>query len=348
MFSLKWLYVGIGILALSTASALYYGGDIVESMIPSKHLEIEISTQEQLEDTQYYEKEVFSNFTPRGSAKESFSLELKHTAPEEMLKQLKLCFGGEFKAAPGYRHIAGVAKPETIEKLKTFVETMDQPVGTVRLTVEMIQAATDKNESFDLSFLAKYSPGISNEVFASFGYAKDVFTSSLNYKFLDLLADISNSSSNIKCYSTSSQLVKDRTTAEFSYGSQFPIETAQSQNGNLTTTVTFKNIKYSLEFGVRILPSKESVELTVVQKNDSLEAVVRSRGNKAPVISSQDLKAVIDCPFDATVKVLTLDLESSQKNVSAPNIPILKSLLKSTKNTNKDVKLIVFVMPELV
>jgi len=127
---------------------------------------------------------------------------------------------------------------------------------------------------------------------------------------------------------------------------------AINQNAGITANITYKDVLLKLEV-VPMINSDKDVTLVIAQTNNNvLGEADFGGGNKAPIISAQDLTTTVTVPNGGTVVLGGLIVERMETDDSGVpflmRIPVLGYLFKQTTRKVQRKELIVLLQPTVV
>lgn len=128
--------------------------------------------------------------------------------------------------------------------------------------------------------------------------------------------------------------------------------TAVNQSAGITANITYKDVLLKLEV-VPLINANKDVTLVIAQSNSN---IVRYEdfggGNRAPIVSAQELTTTVTVPNGGTVVLGGLIIEDTQANDSGlpflMRIPVLGYLFKQTARNVKRTELLVLLQPTVV
>ncbi|MBU3664786.1 MAG: hypothetical protein FGM15_02740 [Chthoniobacterales bacterium] len=128
--------------------------------------------------------------------------------------------------------------------------------------------------------------------------------------------------------------------------------TAINQSAGITANITYKDVLLKLEV-VPLINANKDVTLVIAQSNSN---IVRYEdfggGNRAPIVSAQELTTTVTVPNGSTVVLGGLIIEDTQANDSGlpflMRIPVLGYLFKQTARNVKRSELLVLLQPTVV
>ena len=128
--------------------------------------------------------------------------------------------------------------------------------------------------------------------------------------------------------------------------------TAVNQSAGITANITYKDVLLKLEV-VPLINANKDVTLVIAQSNSN---IVRYEdfggGNRAPIVSAQELTTTVTVPNGGTVVLGGLIIEDTQANDSGlpflMRIPVLGYLFKQTTRNVKRTELLVLLQPTVV
>jgi len=127
---------------------------------------------------------------------------------------------------------------------------------------------------------------------------------------------------------------------------------AVNQNAGITANITYKDVLLKLEV-VPMINSDKDVTLVIAQTNNNvLGEADFGGGNKAPIISAQDLTTTVTVPSGGTVVLGGLIVERMETDDSGVpflmRVPVLGYLFKQTTRKVQRKELIVLLQPTVV
>lgn len=128
--------------------------------------------------------------------------------------------------------------------------------------------------------------------------------------------------------------------------------TTINQSAGITANITYKDVLLKLEV-LPLINANKDVTLVIVQTNNNvLGETDFGGGNKAPIISAQELTTTVTVPNGGTVVLGGLIIERMEANDSGVpflmRIPVLGYFMKQTTRAVKRQELIVLLQPTVV
>jgi type II secretion system protein D len=124
-----------------------------------------------------------------------------------------------------------------------------------------------------------------------------------------------------------------------------------NNNGNVTTTVEYRDVVLKLEVVPLINPNGE-VTLTIAQVNDTIIGTQRVEPNDIPIIGTEQLITTITVPDGHTVVLGGLISEETKRDTEGiplvSRIPLLGNLFKENRKNKNRKELIIFLQPKVV
>ena len=195
---------------------------------------------------------------------------------------------------------------------------------------------------------APFGPLAGFNVYGQISEALDVFVSALE------------TSSKFKVLSRPSVFALNNKKAVITSGQSIPVPTQSlsnasssgtNSNGNVTTTIAYKDVVLKLEV-IPLIDPDGMVTLKIAQTNDTVVGNQVVAQNNVPIIGTEQLTTTVTVPTGNTIVLGGLISETDKKNTSGTpfisRVPLLGNLFK-TKSTSKERKeLIIFIQPTVI
>jgi len=124
-----------------------------------------------------------------------------------------------------------------------------------------------------------------------------------------------------------------------------------NSNGNVTTTVEYRDVVLKLEVVPLINPNGE-VTLTIAQVNDTQVGTQRVEPNDIPIIGTEQLITTVTVPDGNTIVLGGLISEQDSRDTEGlpfiSRVPLLGSFFKDDKKNLSRKELIIFIQPQVV
>ncbi len=287
-------------------------------------------------------------------------------------------------ADPPSNTIYVIGSKEAVDKVNALLDKLDRKPAQVYLSTVIGQLTLGKGLEFGIDYLTQFhkTGGDSGYAASSIFRRSDIIT---NNNISDMRDNIITTpfgpatgfnvygqiAEGVEAYlnalqtsdrfhvlSRPSVFALNNKKATITSGQQYPVPyqsiTTPSNNlgnGNVTTTVEFKDVVLKLEVVPLISPNGE-VTLTIAQVNDNIVGTQRVEPNDVPIIGTEQLTTTVTVPSGNTVVLGGLISESKTKSDSGlpgiSRIPLLGNLFKNTKNDQERKELIVFIQPHVV
>ncbi len=195
---------------------------------------------------------------------------------------------------------------------------------------------------------APFGPLTGFNMYGQISEALDVFVSALetNNKFKVLSRPSVFALNNKKAVITSGQSIPVPTQTLNNASSS-----GTNSNGNVTTTIAYKDVVLKLEV-IPLIDPDGMVTLKIAQTNDTVIGNQVVALNAVPIIGTEQLTTTVTVPSGNTVVLGGLISETEKKDTSGipyiSRLPLLGALFRN-KNTSKERKeLIIFIQPTVV
>lgn len=193
-----------------------------------------------------------------------------------------------------------------------------------------------------------FGPAKGLNIYGQIGDAVDVFISALS------------TSNDFKVISRPSVFALNNKKAVITSGQQIPypgtsLTNASSgganNNGNVTTTVEYKDVVLKLEV-IPLINPDGNVTLRIAQVNDSVIGSQLIGGNEVPTISTEQLTTTVTVPDGNTIVIGGLISEQDKKDTEGipglSRIPVLGRLFREDIKSKERSELIIFIQPVVV
>lgn len=193
-----------------------------------------------------------------------------------------------------------------------------------------------------------FGPAKGLNVYGQIGEAVDVFISALS------------TSNDFKVLSRPSVFALNNKKAVITSGQQIPYpatsltnasSTGNNNNGNVTTTVEYKDVVLKLEV-IPLINPDGNVTLRIAQVNDSVIGSQVIGGNDVPTISTEQLTTTVTVPDGNTIVIGGLITEQDKKDTEGipglSRIPVLGRLFREDLKAKERSELIIFIQPVVV
>jgi pilus assembly protein CpaC len=147
-------------------------------------------------------------------------------------------------------------------------------------------------------------------------------------------------------------VVRSGERGDFLVGSEIPIQTVSGVGGNLTPSITFKQVGIKIDFAPEVLESG-AIRLRIDPAEVSnIQQFINLSGILAPIIDTRTVKTSVDLKEGESLILAGLLSDQMKKNMSKipilGDIPILGALFRSTSDQLTKTDLAFFITPKLV
>lgn len=289
-------------------------------------------------------------------------------------------------ADPLSNSIIIIGPKEDKDKVSMLLDRLDQKPPQTYLATVIGELTLDNEMDTGVDFLHHFTPTGSNSGIASANINKrtdiitgnnvtDVRNNDITTPFgpttgfnvygqissaLDAFVTLLETSSHFKVLSRPSVFALNNRKATITSGQSIPVPTqtltnasssTTANNGNVTTTIDYKDVVLKLEVIPLIDPDGE-VTLTIAQTNDTVVGNQQVAQNNVPIIGTEQLSTTVTVPNGNTVVLGGLIAEQYKKTTSGvpyvSRIPVLGSLFKSDTTTKERKELVIFIQPRVV
>jgi type II secretion system protein D len=268
--------------------------------------------------------------------------------------------------------------PESVEKVRLMLDTLDRRPLQVYLSTVIGQLTLGKDRELAVDLLQKFSrdSGTAAGSINRLGSTADtrvnptsLITSSafpaaagltvygalgqtLNYYVKAL-----ESSNRFKVLSRPVVYTANNKKAVISSGQKIAVPTSTISNVNdsdstaVTSNIEYQDVVLKLEV-IPLINADREVTLQIAQVNDSIVGSQTIAGNTVPTIGTQEVRTTVTIPNQATVLLGGLITESLEENNSGipilKDIPLLGHLFKSDIKNKDRSELIIMIQPQVI
>ncbi len=289
-------------------------------------------------------------------------------------------------ADPLNNSIIVIGSKEDKDKVDGLITMLDRKSPQVYLATVIGQLTLTDGLQFGIDYLQKFTStgansGLTSALIATkediitnnnvSDMTTNLITSSIaNSKGFNIYGQIGDSvdafvtaletSSKFKVLSRPSVFALNNKKAVITSGQSIPVPTQSltnsssstgSDNGNVTTTIEYKDVVLKLEVIPLINPDGE-VTLKIAQVNDTVVGYQTVSENEIPIIGTEQLITTVTVPNGNTVVLGGLISESDKKDTEGipyiSRIPLLGNLFKETVTSKDRKELIIFIQPVVV
>jgi len=280
---------------------------------------------------------------------ETALLELKNVSPKKVMNLIPDYYTKFIKADTDTNTIAITAPKEIIDKIVTFINSVDKNKGQLRISVTAVEIAKELVNSkspFEFSLNIPESIGdVTSGIDAvlSWGYSNDPFTFQAEiFNVLKAQMKILEKNHLAKIETDPSVLVKDRETATLFVGETRNIVYEGSDGNKLTETI---ETGVKLEVTPTIYP-----EFIQLKLKPNISQFGKSDVDGYVVYNNEVSSTINVKPGQTAVLAgITID-ESKTNNLFIPGLgqlPILRFFFSDEESTKGQKELIIFVTPEI-
>jgi general secretion pathway protein D len=307
------------------------------------------------------------------------------TPPQEDNAPISLLVGKtRLVADPQSNTIFVMGDQEAIDKVSGFLDKLDRRPAQVYLSTVIGQLSLGDGYEMGVDYLTEFNRAGNNAGFtASSLFGKnnigtsniitDVRDNLITTPFgpgagfnvygqiaqgLDAFVTALQSADRFKVLSRPSVFALNNKKATITSGSQVPVPyqtitnaSGANANGNVTTTVDFKDVVLKLEV-VPLINANNEVTLTIAQINDTITGTQRVEPNNIPIIGTEQLVTTVTVPDGQTIVLGGLISETSTKSDNGvpgvSRIPLLGHLFRNSKRDLKRKELLIFIQPHVV
>jgi pilus assembly protein CpaC len=147
-------------------------------------------------------------------------------------------------------------------------------------------------------------------------------------------------------------VVRSGEKGDFLVGSEIPVQTVTGAGGNITPSITFKQVGIKIDFAPEVLETGairlriDPAEVSNIQQFISLSGVL------APIIDTRTVSTSVDLKDGESLILAGLLSDQMKKNISKipilGDVPILGALFRSTSDQLEKTDLAFFITPKLV
>ncbi len=199
-----------------------------------------------------------------------------------------------------------------------------------------------------------------NDITAAFGPLTGFNMYGQISEALDVFVSALETTNKFKVLSRPSVFALNNKKAVITSGQSIPVPTQSlsnassssvNSNGNVTTTIAYKDVVLKLEV-IPLIDPDGMVTLKIAQTNDTVIGNQVVGQNNVPIIGTEQLTTTVTVPTGNTIVLGGLISETDKKNTSGipyiSRVPLLGNLFKN-KNTSKERKeLIIFIQPTVI
>lgn len=180
--------------------------------------------------------------------------------------------------------------PESrLAHVTALVEAADSPPRSVTVEAVLVLASLSSGQDFGVSWLAGWSPGRAELGTGTVAIGSGNLLISAGAFEIALTSAVSAGSATvISRPSVGSELGQK---SSISSGREVGVVSTDSLNGNVVSSVDFKNVALSIE--ATVFQSGDNYRVSVIQKNDELDGSAVIDGRSVPEISTQSLETVL-------------------------------------------------------
>jgi len=237
-----------------------------------------------------------------------------------------------------------------INYLQKFVKTGSNSGFTSSLLTTRDDIVTNSNVSSITDNLITSAIGNARgfNIYGQIGDTVDAFVSALE------------STSDFKVISRPSVFALNNKKAVITSGQSIPVPTQSltnansvnaDNNGNVTTTIEYKDVVLKLEV-IPLINPDGNVTLKIAQVNDTVVGTQLVAQNEVPIIGTEQITTTVTVPNRNTIVLGGLISEQDQKDTEGipylSRIPVLGNLFKDTVKSKVRKELIIFIQPVVV
>lgn len=307
------------------------------------------------------------------------------TAPEADNAPISVLVGKtRIIADPMANTIIVMGSKEAIDKANMLLDKLDRKPAQVYLATVIGQLTLGDGFEFGVDWLTQF-----NNFGANSGFASSLLTTNENIVNNGNISDLRDNlitspfgpnkgfnfygqiSETVQAYVTALETTKrfkvlsrpsvfalNNKKATITSGQQIPVPSqtitttgSNANNGNVTTTIEYRDVVLKLEVVPLINPNGE-VTLTIAQVNDTQVGTQRVEPNDIPIINTEQLITTVTIPDGNTVVLGGLISEQDSKDTEGmpfiSRVPLLGSFFKDDKQNLSRKELIIFIQPKVV
>lgn len=289
-------------------------------------------------------------------------------------------------ADPLANSIIVIGPKESQDKVAMLLDKLDQKSPQVYLSTVIGKLTLGKGSQFGVDYLQKFSKiGNNSGMASSFITAReDVITGSnvsdlrdnlitsafgpaqgLNIygqigDAVDVFVSALSTSNDFKVLSRPSVFALNNKKAVITSGQSIPVpsqqltnasSTGNNNNGNVTTTIEYKDVVLKLEV-IPLINPDGNVTLRIAQVNDTVVGNQVVGGNEVPIIGTEQLTTTVTVPDGNTIVIGGLITEQDKKDSEGipglSRIPMLGRLFREDVKSKERSELLIFIQPVVV
>lgn len=289
-------------------------------------------------------------------------------------------------ADPLSNSIIVIGPKESQDKVAMLLDKLDQKSPQVYLSTVIGKLTLGKGSQFGVDYLQKFAKiGNNSGMASSFITAREDVVTNNNVSDLrdnlitsafgpaqglniygqigdavDVFISALTTSNDFKVLSRPSVFALNNKKAVITSGQQIPypgtsLTNASSgnanNNGNVTTTVEYKDVVLKLEV-IPLINPDGNVTLRIAQVNDSVIGSQLIGGNEVPTISTEQLTTTVTVPDGNTIVIGGLISEQDKKDTEGipglSRLPLLGRLFREDVKSKERSELIIFIQPVVV
>ncbi len=290
-------------------------------------------------------------------------------------------------ADPMANSIIIIGPKEDQDKVDMLLDKLDQKTPQAYLSTVIGELTLDRNVSSGVDWLQRFTEigsnsGIAssninsradliagnnisdvrlNEITSAFGPAKGFNLYGQIGTALDVFVNLLEVDSNFKVLSRPSVFVMNNKKAVITSGQSIPVPSqtltnssttgTANNNGNVTTTIEYKDVVLKLEV-IPLIDPDGIVTLKIAQVNDTVVGQQQVAQNSVPIIGTEQITSTVTVPSGHTIVLGGLISEQSKKDSSGipwvSRVPVLGHLFKTKVDSKLRKELIIFIQPQVV